>query len=167
MSRNAFNRLDRERLLHLLAYEPDTGLFRWRLSRACRGSAGQVAGSTNRAGYVEISVDERKYLAHRLAWLFVHGEHPSLELDHLNGIRNDNRIANLRLATRTVNNQNRTRPQATNRLGFLGVSPDRARFRAQIQVAGKKLHVGTFDTPEEAHSAYVAAKRKLHEGSTL
>lgn len=107
-------------------------------------------------------------MAHRLAWLYVYGEWPNGDIDHIDGDRLNNRIANLRDVSRRVNLENQRRPKACNKSGFLGVKTFRdQRFQARIQVRGVQLHLGTFDTPHEAHAAYVAAKRNLHQGCTL
>ena len=114
-----------------------------------------------------ISIDGRKHLAHRLAWLYVNGYCPPGDIDHINGDRAANRISNLRLATRSENLQNQSKAQKHNKTGLLGVSHRRGKFRAQIRVDGKKMHIGTFPTPEEAHTAYLEAKRQFHPFGTL
>jgi hypothetical protein len=125
-----------------------------------------VAG-THSAGYLLISIDRVMYKAHRLAWLCVHGVWPRSNLDHKNGKRSDNRIDNLREATRAMNSQNMRLPHADNQSGLLGVVRNHTRFSARIMVCGKPLYLGTFATPRQAHAAYVQAKRKLHQGCTI
>lgn len=98
--------LTAERLRELLTYDPETGEFRWRYTRGCR-ARGQIAGTVTCLGYLTIAIDGRKYKAHRLAWLHVHGEWPYPEIDHINRIKLDNRLVNLRRATRAENNANR------------------------------------------------------------
>lgn len=164
----AESNLTPERVRELLDYDRDSGLFVWKAPNSNRTSAGNVAG-TIRHGYVLIGVDGRQRLAHRLAWLLVTGEWPTADIDHINGNRSDNRIANLRQVTRSVNMENQRRPRGNNSSGFLGVGWDKEkrRWRAQIKVNGVNLILGRFRTPEEAHGAYIAAKRKLHEGCTI
>ena len=91
--------LTQARLKKLLSYNTDTGEFRWRVTRRGAARAGSVAGCVRHDGYVRIAIDGKRYLAHRLAWLYVHGELVP-ELDHANGVRSDNRLDNLRPATR-------------------------------------------------------------------
>jgi hypothetical protein len=158
--------LTAERLRELLHYDKATGIFTWVSAR--RGThAGSVAGCINNNGYWLITVDGVKYRAHRLAWLWVKGKWPPSEVDHRNTKRSDNRWRNLRLATFEHNQQNRRRAMVTNKVGLLGVRESGVRFSAGIFHSGKDWHLGTFDTPEEAHAAYVAAKRKHHPGCTL
>lgn len=157
------------RLRELLHYDPATGVFTWLVHRQ-RHRAGTVAGSPHSAGYIEIGVCGRSYLAHRLAWLYVHGEWPARDVDHRNGIKTDNRIDNLRDVTKVVNLQNRRGAAAGNVSGLLGVSKSAAkcgRWFARLQVNGRQKSLGSFDSPEAAHAAYLTAKRQLHEGCTL
>jgi hypothetical protein len=129
--------------------------------------AGDVAGTVNNNGYRLIRVGDGRYRAHRLAWLYTHGAWPTGEIDHINGIRDDNRLANLRDVTVSVNQQNRKRAASNGSTGLLGVSTAKARYRAAIALNGRTTYLGSFDTAEEAHAAYVTAKRELHEGCTL
>lgn len=101
--------LTHARLLELLHYDPDFGEFRNRVRRGQIGLAGFRTASEHGRGYRTLKVDGRKYLAHRLAWFYVHGEWPprGLEIDHVNRVRDDNRISNLRVVTRSENNRNR------------------------------------------------------------
>lgn len=158
--------LTAERLRCLLDYDPATGHFTRKVGRQGAGQ-GERAGCLRFGGYIQIGIDGRKYRAHRLAWLYVTGEWPKGEIDHINGDPADNRILNLRDVPNIVNQQNRSRPMKRNVTGFLGVSAWKGRYKAAIHAAGRDRHLGTFDTPEEAHAAYVGAKRVLHEGSTL
>ena len=139
-----------------LDYNPLTGIFTWRVKVNSRAKAGAVAGSQSR-GYWVIRVAGKLHGAHRLAWFFVYGEWPK-QIDHINGIQSDNRIANLRLATNAQNAQN---SRCRNRAGFKGVSPKKGKWRATIKHDGRSIQIGTFASPEEAHAAYVAASRRL------
>lgn len=155
--------LTADRLREVLDYDPATGVFTWREKSApdSRIRPGTVAGYVQH-GYRLINVDNRQYRAHRMAWLYVHGEWPTDDIDHINGVRDDNRIANLREATRSENLQNQRRARRDNRSGFLGVSANGKRWKAEIIEGVRRQHLGTFDTPGEAHEAYLAAKRRLH-----
>ena len=159
-----------EVLKELLDYDAQTGVFKWK-KRVGRGIAGAVAGriSTSKTapGYVQIMVSKKLYQAHRLAWLYVNGSLPDEQIDHINGIRSDNRIENLRVVSGSLNSQNQRRARKDNKTGFLGVSLHRSRFQACIRKDRKIFHLGYFDSAEEAHDAYVKAKRTIHEGNTL
>ena len=158
--------MDQQRLRELLDYDAETGRFVWRQANK-RVKAGAVAGYVGNDGYVRIRASGTRFLAHRLAWFYVHGTWPTGEIDHINGDRSDNRIANLRDVSRLTNRQNMRRAQADNRSGLLGVSLANNRCKASIRSGGKNHHLGYFASPEAAHAAYVAAKRQTHEGCTL
>lgn len=158
--------LTAEQVRELLDYNPETGRFTWRI--APRGhKAGSQAGCIDSYGYVVIRIAGAGHKAHRLAWLIAYGEWPDDQVDHINGDRSDNRIANLRDVSRLTNRQNMRRAQADNRSGLLGVSLTNNRCKASIRSGGKNHHLGYFASPEAAHAAYVAAKRQTHEGCTL
>lgn len=137
----------------VLRYESETGMFYHR-SGGNGVSAGSVAGSLHNKGYIRIGVGGKQYFAHRLAWLYFYGEWPSSHIDHINQDKTDNRIANLRLAT---DSQNQANIFGRSSSGAKGVCAEGSRWKAQIMRGGKKLHLGTFDTPEEAHKAYCQA----------
>jgi hypothetical protein len=142
------------RLRGLLHYDPETGVFTWRV-RVGNRVPGDVAGIARPRGYYEVTVGGRVYRAHRLAWFYVHGEWPADQIDHVNGDPSDNRLANLRPAARSQNNANRKR--CPNASGYKGVSRDRTRWKAQICVDGQRFNLGYFGCPVEAHAAYVRA----------
>jgi hypothetical protein len=142
--------LTADRLREVLDYDPETGVFRWKVS-AC-GLAGQEAGSTNGLGYLRIRVDGKRYVASRLAWLYVHGRWPSDRIDHRDRQRARNPIENLRESTRVQNKANQTR-RKDNLTGFKGVHKVGARYQARF--GPKAKHLGLFATPEEAHARYV------------
>lgn len=151
--------LTAERLREVLDYDPDTGLFAW---KGGRGRGYRRVGTKHPLGYLRVCVDQRDYLAHRLAWLYVHGAWPPAQIDHRNGDRQDNRIANLRLATNPENHQNR-KLQRNNRSGHPGVSQGYGgKWIARIKVGQEYTHLGTFDTFEEARDARIAAKAAAH-----
>lgn len=154
------------RLRELVSYDPLTGIFTNRVTNG-RRIAGQAAGSTDALGYVKMKVDRKQYKAHRLAWLYVYDKWPEQHIDHIDGNPSNNRIANLRDVSVSVNLQNRKRAPAHNKSGLLGVWVHRERFISFIKTMGVRQYLGTFDTPEEAHAAYLSAKRANHEGNTL
>ena len=169
--------LTAERVREVLDYEPETGILTWKAPlKFSSRKAGTVAGSKNDQGYVTIKVDNVLYRAHRLAWLYMHGEWPDNEVDHRNGIRDDNRMANLRDVSCQVNSQNQLRakrlavpsPFST---GLLGTYFNRRRqlFIARIQdpVTRKQKNLGAYATAAEAHEIYIKEKRKIHAGNTL
>ena len=158
----------REKAMSLLEYEPETGLFRWKVKRNSYGgkiAPGVVAGTVNKDGYVCIKVDGRLWRAHRLAWLFVTGEVPAkgMEIDHVNGSRSDNRWVNLRLASKAQNMWNAKRP-AANVSGTKGVSwvADRKQWLARIKAHGRVIHLGQFSSKDEAIAARKAGEAKYH-----
>jgi hypothetical protein len=125
--------------------------------------AGKLAGCL-RKGYRYIHIGGENHFGHRLAWLIEHGSWPARALDHINGERDDNRPSNLRLATVAENNQNQHGLPAHNTSGLRGVSWDAARgkWTSRISVMGRSLNLGRFDDKEQAHEAYLAAKRTHH-----
>lgn len=146
----------------LLTYQRDTGIFIWRVSPAKAVPTGSVAGSPNSKGYLMIQIRRRLYMAHRLAWLYVYGKWPSEQLDHINGDKRDNRIANLREATGAQNCANRKR-RSDNKSGYKGVCWHRrsGKWHAQICASGKSIHIGYFADVEEAAEAYRARATSL------
>lgn len=161
--------IEREELIRLLDYDQETGLFRWRVAK--KGiAAGTVAGSKSWHGYSMIRLNKRMYMTHRLAWFYVHGAWPAHDLDHINGVRDDNRWVNLREATRAENLQNQRKPKAGSLSGFVGVYfHKRARkWAAEIVVDRKKHYLGLFNCPTAAYLlGYLPAKRRLHEFGTI
>ena len=162
--------LTQAQLKTMLRYNQRTGVFVWLQPSKYRPEyKGRQAGSVHKHGYVHISIRSKSYKAHRLAWLYVHGEWPSGDIDHKNGDRADNRIANLRVASRQVNAENRRAARSGHATGFIGVvwRPRNQKYEARIAVNKKYKYLGLFNTPEEAHAAYVVAKRQHHAGNTL
>jgi hypothetical protein len=151
--------LTQARLQDLVKYDRDTGIFTWNMTRRrCR--SGDKAGCSMQNGYAGIRLDDTLYTAHRLAWLYVHGEWPARQLDHVNGVRADNRLCNLREATNAQNAQNRKR--VDNKSGFPGVRKENSKWLAEIKVDYKPIRLGLFTTPEAAHDVYLKAKQELH-----
>ncbi len=141
-----------------LAYDPNTGVFTWRIKPAGNVKVGDQAGSINDHGYVIIRINKRIYAAHRLAWLLTHGQMPTF-VDHINGIKHDNRIANLREVSCAQNSQNRGTPRH-NSTGVKGVYRNTAagKYGAVFVSEGHRHYLGHFETIEEAAAA-VRTKR--------
>lgn len=157
-------------LLSRLRYDQLTGVFVWVFAGATRPDLiGSIAGSLTADGYLKITLMGRHFQAHRLAYFYINAAWPSTIVDHRNGCRHDNRYENLRLADDQSNAENRRKARSGNTSGLLGVSwSNRARkWRAQIQVAGRKTMLGEFDDPKEAHDCYLRAKRAWHVGCTI
>lgn len=168
------------RLRELLHYDPETGVFTRRTSvlsmsgrsgRPCQHAGTRLAPKVRPDGYLRATVDGKAYMLHRLAWLYMTGEWPRSEIDHVDGNRAGNAFRNLREATRTENNQNRhsaRRDSASRLLGAFRVErKGRIVWRSGIRADGRMKHLGYFETPLEAHEAYRAAKRLHHPSSTL
>ena len=155
--------LTQARLKELLDYDPETGVFVWKVSRS-RKRAGSVAGSKHSAGYINIRIDGPKYLAHRLAWFFTTGKWPREQIDHINCVRADNRFENLRESSPGENARN-SLLDARNTSGAKGVSWDatHGRWKAQIMVNGARVYLGYFDHVEDAAAAYADASARLHK----
>lgn len=151
--------LTAERLREVLSYNQQTGIFRWRVSIR-RTRTGMIAGCLDAHGYWRICIDQRHYKAHRLAWLYVYGEWPSDELDHKDLCRSHNWISNLRVAGQAMNNANR-KAYRNNKSGIKGIYSCQGRWRAMIRQNNKSMHLGCYDTPEEAHRAYCKAAAEL------
>jgi hypothetical protein len=153
------NTLDHHRLLEWLDYDPATGVFTRKAGQG-RWCAGQVCGWANGNGYLRITLGRQRFYSHRLAWFYVHGEWPQY-IDHINGDRTDNRIANLRPATKSQNAANGKR-HADNKSGAKGVSWDESskKWLAQISVEGRYQRIGLFRRVEDAHAAYVRAAKE-------
>jgi hypothetical protein len=149
-----------------LQYDAGTGVFTWRAARGCK-RAGSIAGSIRNDGYRCIRLFGNWRYAHRLAWLWVTGAWPEIEIDHIDGDRSNNKFANLRDVSRLVNGQNLRRAKSCSQSGVLGVYRRGNKHVAQICVAGVGRNLGTFATAEAAHAAYIAEKRIWHEGNTL
>ena len=135
--------LTQNRLKHLLSYCPSSGEFACAISGSGRGKIGEIAGTIGHKGYRAIKIDGKSYQAHRLVWLYVHGKFPRDQIDHINGIRDDNRLENLRDANSADNARNRKVP-VTSKSGIMGVSwrkRDKC-WVAQMQVADKNMHLG-------------------------
>jgi hypothetical protein len=161
--------LTAERLREALLYDAGSGLFTWAIRTGGTASIGRVAGTMDSQGYTRIGIDGHVYRAHRLAWLFVTGDWPANEIDHIDGNKSNNQLSNLRDVSRQMNQQNQRRPHKRGGSGSLGVSMHQStgKWRARIWTNGKNKSLGLFDTKDMASAAYAGAKREHHEGSTL
>ena len=141
------------RLREVLDYDEGTGIFL---------RDGKCAGGPNGNGYLRIRVDGVRYLSHRLAWLYVYGVWPTNQIDHINLNKTDNRISNLRDASRSENHANMPVSKA-NTSGFKGVywAPNISRWRATVKVNGKKRNLGYFHSAKDASAAYEVAAREI------
>jgi hypothetical protein len=147
------------RIAELLTFDPLTGDFRW-IHRQGRSAAGNIAGHVAASGYRLIGIDGVLYHAHRLAYLVAHGDMPAM-IDHIDGDRASNAIANLRAVTHSQNAANMKRSRA-NRTGVKGVSliARSGRYYASIMVRGRSISLGHYRTVEPAAAAYAAAAER-------
>ncbi len=152
-----------QRVRELLAYDPGTGHLTWLVPRRGVVREGSIAGSVSARGYRSVKVDGALHSAHRLVWFHVHGRWPANQLDHVNGIRDDNRIANLRECTARENMQNLAL-RSNNRSGHPGVfwHAARRKWLVLIRVEGQRRYLGYFADPSDAAAAYTTAKAALH-----
>lgn len=146
----------------ILRYDRESGEFVWIKGR---GSAktGSVAGSPDTDGYTSIGICGARYLAHRLAWLVEYGVWPEESIDHIDCVKTNNSIRNLRLADQSQNRCN-VKLQRVNSTGFKGVhfNKNAKKFRSIIKARGATRFLGYFDTAEQAHDAYKAAAAEMH-----
>jgi hypothetical protein len=146
-----------------LLYDQETGVFTWLVATSNRVRVGNVAGCVSRDGYRYVGIGGRQYPEHRLAWLCVTGEWPRDWVDHVNGIKTDNRWSNLRGATRAQNRRN-SRRRRSGKSGYKGVSWHRSarKWQARIAVNHEEIFLGHFSSPEAAHNAYCKAAIQYH-----
>lgn len=151
----------------LLSYDAESGVMVWRVNRG-KARVGAQVGTRDKDGYRQVVLNGASIKVHRLAWFLHHGRWPDGEIDHINGVRDDNRILNLRVVTRSQNNQNMRRPPSSSKSGVLGAKLDKwGKFCSTIRKDGRQVWLGRFDTAEEAHSVYMAAKRVMHEACSF
>ena len=155
-------RLSFDRLREVIQYEPLTGVFLWKSSKKSTYIL-RVAGCLNYYGYRVIRIDQTNYTAHRLAWLYTYGKWPDVEIDHINLVKDDNRIYNLREATRSQNQRN-TRKLCGNTSGFKGISwnNNAGKWQVYIRTNSKRIHLGYFFSLSDAADAYSTASSKYH-----
>lgn len=146
-----------------LDYDPSTGVFLWQPKPRRRRRAGCVRSD----GYLMIRIQGVLHYAHRLAWCHAMGEWPADQIDHINGDPGDNRLSNLRAVDGRTNSENKRTAASSSTHGFFGVQRNHNGWQALIQSKGKRYCLGTYQTPEEAHQAYLRKKRELHAGCTI
>lgn len=156
MSKTILSNLTQDKLKEILAYNHDSGLFRWKVRAATNIKIGDVAGCDDSDGYRHIGIKGTLYLAQRLVWLYVYGKWPRGVIDHIDHDPSNNRIANLRDVTESENHQNRQ--------GVRGYSWHRGagKWSAKIKVNRKTRYIGIYETEPEARAAYLAAKKIFH-----
>ena len=155
--------INQEQLKELLHYDPETGVFRWKgtlgsRAKGSRAKAGDVAGSAYSTGYVCIRIFNKVYYAHRLAWLYTCGEFPEDQIDHINGLRDDNRIINLRAVTQAENARN-LRLRKSNTSGYIGVGWDPENNKWKVQIS--KANYGRFKSKSDAIAKAKEVYKKL------
>jgi len=166
MKQGNIHKLSAQRVREVLAYDPETGDLIWRKRLGPMCNLDGPAGCVKKDGYRKITIDGVICNASQVAWLHYHGRPAPGLLDHKNGIRSDNRIANLRPATHSENSRN-VGVRSNNSTGLKGASKfynpyNRAKFRSSITVNKKRIFLGLFMTAEEAHEAYCRAAREMH-----
>ena len=142
-----------EDLQKYLQYNSNSGIFSWIKKTGAKAVVDKFAGRSDKDGYIVIQFKQKKYFAHRLAWLFAHGEWPKNCIDHVNGIRSDHRIENLRDVSKRENSSNKQ----SNRSGKLqgcSYSKNAKKWHSRIWINNKNKHLGYFYTEIEAHNAY-------------
>jgi hypothetical protein len=163
--------LTAERAREVFEYEEATGRLTWRVKMSKRRQIGQEAGCIFKStGYRYVGVDGHKFTVHRVVWLMVHGAFPSSTIDHINGDRADNRLSNLRDVPHRHNSQNQRRPHEDKQsCKLIGATWDKMwrNWKAQIGHKKKTIYIGRFKTAEEAHAAYLEAKRRIHACCTI
>jgi hypothetical protein len=147
-----------------LTYDAESGIFIRNISLCGKVRVGDICNYKSKEGYILIRVNNIQYKAHRLVWLYIHGYFPPDIIDHINGIRDDNRLVNIRLATRQQNNMN-SNIQKNNKSGYKGVCwhKDSSKWIAQASVNNKSKYLGIYDTPEEASQVYIKFVKNIHK----
>lgn len=155
--------ITQKRLKEVLNYDPETGIFTWKIKISKKIIVGTEPRSLNRYGYKRIRIDKRDYMAHRLAFLYMTGEFPKDQVDHINRIRTDNRFCNLRNASNAQNQWNKSKLR-NNSTGFKGIhfANRERRFVAKVNVENKTICIGYFKELKCAVEAYENFVRKAH-----
>jgi hypothetical protein len=140
-------------------YDRESGILSRKMAKGLK-----PVGTLNSEGYLVTKLSVKQYRVHRLAWLIVHGKWPEWEIDHINGLKTDNRWANLRDVPPSLNQHNKHKPQRNSSTSYRGVTRRGNRFAAALEADGRSIFAGLYDTPEEASAAYLATKAIYHPG---
>jgi len=159
-------KLTQKYLKSILRYSKGTGVFTWVKNTGNKHFVGKRAGGLQK-GYYRISINNFHYTASRLAWFYVTGKWPKYSIDHINGDPADDRWKNLRDIPQKLNMQNRRVPCRNSSNKYLGITRNGSGYLGQIVLNGKYHYLGTYRTQEQAHAAYLSAKRRLHKGCTI
>lgn len=153
---------DLKEFLDVYNYDPLTGIFTLKITRGPK-TVGSVSGGLNKDGYIQIDFNGKKYLSHRMAWLFMNGEWPDGIIDHKDTVRSNNKYDNLRVVNNSISNRNRG-VSKRNTSGFVGVSWDKrsSKWVATICVNGKMERLGLFEYKEDAILARMTAEKKYN-----
>lgn len=156
--------ITQDELKKILHYNPDTGIFTRLVNFGTKKKSGEIVSNISSSGYSNITINYKNYYAHRLAWLYIYGYFPKNQIDHINGIKSDNRICNLREADNCKNQLN-TKLQSRNSSGHKGVSwlKSKNRWRVLCSVNKTRYYLGLFKNIEDAKSAYDNFA-KIHHG---
>lgn len=151
--------ITQKELKECLDYNEISGIFTWKKRLSDKTMVGGVAGTVTKSGYIQIKINGKLYLGHRLAWLYCNGYFPNKNIDHINGIKSDNRIFNLRQCNQSENNQNQKL-----KAGTMGTSWNAKlnKWMAKIGINKQTIYLGYYLTREQAHEAYLEAKLNLH-----
>lgn len=155
------NPIDVKTVRSLFNYDSELGKLTYKISPRYGIAVGDEAGNFHPDGARRVMIKQRAYLYHRLCWVHYYGEEPKFCIDHINGDRTDCRISNLRDVELKHNAHNVVRPRKHNKLKLMGVSKPGKKYIASIQVEKKTRYLGSFNTPEEAYTAYVEVKKTL------
>jgi len=155
-------KIDQQYLRSIFYYNKETGLFVRTVKTSNRVKVGDVAGYKDRQGYLIININRTLYRAHRLAWLYVYGKFPENDIDHINGIKDDNRILNLRDVTNSENHRN-MKMSKRNKSGFTGIrwSEKQHKWLSRIHTEGKEIHLGSFIELSDAINSRELAENEL------
>ena len=149
-----------EQLKELINYNSETGIFTNKVTRNSRAVKGQELNPSNEGRYGAVQLNKQKYLLHRLAWFYINGTWPKDQIDHINGIKTDNRISNLRECTNQQNSYNRKGREGTSK--YKGVHAHGNKWRAKVTISGKQIIIGSFNTEKEAALAYNKQVKVIH-----
>jgi hypothetical protein len=159
-----FKMITQAELKELLNYDVDTGIFTWKIKYCRKVKVGSVVGSPDKDGYIRVRINGKDYKCHRLAWMYVYNNFPVGKLDHINGIKNDNRICNLRLANNEQNAFN-AKLRTDNTSGFKNVCWNRTfkKWQVSLSINKKQTTIGYFDDIELADLVATEARNKHHK----